>query len=377
MKAVGLVTEYNPFHNGHIYHIQKSKEITNADVVIAVMSGNFVQRGIPAIADKWERTKVALENGVDIVIELPIYYALQPAHIFANGAINLLSEIQVNDIAFGAENPNIDFINLAKNKIEDEKHFFEDKTQTFASSFANALESKTGFKLEESNDILAFTYAKAIVDRKLEKQIKIHPIARKNAAYKDFQLNDTNIASATAIRLAIDENKDIARFTPMNNFFKRAEYEEKLFDLLFYRLSTDGVKQLKQIYQMNEGLEYRIKDVVENGVDNFPDLLNGIKSKRYTASRIHRLLVYSLLNIKVDQMQAALKEPYLRLLGYTNNGQKYLNEKKREIKLPMITHVDLKLAKSNLRLDYKAGVLYNQLMNIKDPQDIGRIPISQ
>lgn len=375
MKAVGIVTEYNPFHNGHIYHIEKAKEITGADIVVAVMSGNFVQRGTLAVADKWQRSKFALQNGVDIVIELPIYYALQPAHIFANGAVKLLSALGVSEIVFGAENPEIDFIELAKKApSETGEENFKNKTQTFASNFAQTLEEKTGFKLENSNDILAFSYAKAILDLELEDKIKIYPIARKEAQYKDEDIDKKNyIASATAIRKALDNNEDFSNFTPMTKLFDR-DYEKKLFDLLEYRISADGVKQLKQIYQMNEGLEYRIKDVVENGVSDFSDLLNKIKTKHFTASRIHRTLSYILLNIKVDQMQAAMKEPYLRLLGFTKNGQEYLNEIKKEIPLPLITHVDLKLAKTNLRLDYRAGVIYNQIMQIDQQQDVGRIP---
>ncbi|MDR0899365.1 MAG: nucleotidyltransferase [Lactobacillaceae bacterium] len=377
MKAVGLITEYNPFHNGHIYHIQKAKVETGADVVVAVMSGNFVQRGIPAVADKWTRAKYALENGVDIVIELPIYFALQPAHIFANGAVKLLNDMGVSQIVFGAENPETDFFNLVENAPEEDGDSnFDEKNQTFASSFAQSLEEATGFKLEGANDILAFSYAKAIVDLGLKDKIDLIPIKRQSAEYHDLELEkDTKIASATAIRKAIDEGTDVSPFTPMTEISNR-NYEEKMFELLYYRIATDGVKQLKQVYQMNEGLEYRIKDVVDNGVKSYQELVENVKSKRFTTARIHRILTYTLLNIKVDQMQAAIKEPYLRLLGFTKNGQLYLNEIKKQIDLPFITHVDLKTASKTLRLDYKAGQVYNQIMGHSEPQDVGRIPLN-
>ena len=166
MHAVGLVTEYNPFHNGHIYHIEQAKKITNADVVVAVMSGNFTQRGEPTILDKWQRTRAALANGVDLVVELPVFMAVQPSHRFAAGALQLLNDLQVTDVVFGAEHPLWDFSKL----VTAERHFneksFEQFNATYATQFNQQLNELTGHQLTDPNDILAFAYYKAIIDNR-------------------------------------------------------------------------------------------------------------------------------------------------------------------------------------------------------------------
>lgn len=375
MKVVGLITEYNPFHNGHIYHIQEAKRITNADIVVVIMSGNFVQRGEPAIVDKWQRAQTALANGVDLIFELPFFYAVQPSHIFADGAIKLLADLQIDSLVFGSEHPDTDFIELAKQapKIAGEKNFKHN--QTFASQYSQQLFEITGFKLEEPNDILAFGYASAVVANNLEKQIKLYPINRSGADYHDQEATDQNIASATAIRKMVSENLDYQKFTPMNNL-SAMDYKTNYFKLLSYRLSMDTAGQLRQIYQMNEGLENNLKSVIEkNKADSLNSFIEDVKSKHLTYARLQRTLTYTLINIKVDQMQEALQEPYLRLLGYNQTGQGYLNAIKKQIKYPLITHVDLPIAKKQIRIDYRAGILFNQIFNLNQAQDIARIPI--
>lgn len=375
MKAVGLITEYNPLHNGHLYHLKQAEKSTEADIVIVLMSGNWVQRGLPAIADKWQRAQAAIDAGADLVFELPFYYAAQAGDIFADGAVRLLADLQAVSIVCGSEHADTDFIDLAKQEpATDGDMTFDVKNQTYASNFAAALQAKTGFQLENANDILAFSYAKAILKQKLQGRLQLLTIPRVAAGYHDDVLNNGRIASATAIRKALADEQDISAFTPMKNL-KYTDYEEKLFELLKYRLSTDGLGQIRSVYQVNEGMEFLIKQAIEKNPLNFAEFIAMIKSKRYTFARLHRVLVYILLNIKVDQMNLAMQNPYHRLLAFTEAGRAYLHEKKKQFQLPIISHVDHKIANKSLNIDYKAGLVYDQIMGIKDAQDIKRTPI--
>ncbi|MDI6573884.1 nucleotidyltransferase [Leuconostoc lactis] len=386
MKVVGLVTEYNPFHNGHRYHIQQAKAVTGADVVVAVMSGNFVQRGEPALFDKWTRAQTALENGVDLVIELPTFYAVQPSHIFAEGAVRLLSAMGITDMVFGSEHADVDFLKLAEQapSVED-GHAFQEKNQTFAHAYATQLAEETGFVLEDPNDILAFGYAKAVI--KLGVDMTLHPIQRVAAGYHDQSFaDDQTIASASSIRLALHKGKldKVQGVVPEATLQAIAQaphtiaFETPFWQLLKYRLMTDTIGQLGQVYQMAEGLEHRLAAVAlgEPGPKNYQSFIKSVKSKRYTFARMQRTLLYTLLNIKVDQMQAAMQDPYLRILGFTDAGQQFLNQIKKTVTLPLISKVDQNLAKANLRLDYKAGKIWQLLANEPgQQQDVTRQPI--
>lgn len=388
MKAVGIIAEYNPFHNGHAYHLQEAKRVTGADVAVVVMPGNFVQRGEPAILDKWERTKLALHNGADLMVELPVFDAVQPGHLFAQGAVQILAALGVHDLVFGSEHPDVDFMDLAKKAaaIESEGQF-TDRTQTFASAYAAQLEEKTGFKLEDPNDILAFSYAKAVLASDVE--MDLHPIARKQAAYHDQLIDEVqDIASASSIRLALHKGKweKVEKVVPADTLKALKEkptslsFEKPFFDLLRYRLLTDTVGQLGQVYQMAEGLEYRLVGVAtaKEAPQSYQSFIRAVKSKRYTFARMQRTMLYTLLNIKVDQMQAAMADSYIRLLGFTDEGQAYLSEVKRRARLPIISRVDQGLAKANLRLDYKAGLVWQLLAGqaaSQEGQDLARRPI--
>lgn len=386
MKVVGLVTEYNPFHNGHRYHIQQARAVTGADVVVAVMSGNFVQRGEPALFDKWIRTQTALENGVDLVIELPTFYAVQPSHIFAEGAVRLLAAMGIKEMVFGSEHADVDFLKLAEQAPSVASgQTFQEKNQTFAQAYANQLALATGFTLEDPNDILAFGYAKAVI--KLGVDMTLHPIQRVAAGYHDQSFSDTQtIASASSIRLALHKGKlekvqgvvPEATLQAISDAPHTIAFETPFWQLLKYRLTTDTIGQLGQVYQMAEGLEHRLTAVAlgEPGPKNYQNFIKTVKSKRYTFARIQRTLLYTLLNVKVDQMQAAMQDPYLRILGFTDVGQQFLNHIKKAATLPLISKVDQNLAKANLRLDYKAGKLWQMLANdAGQQQEVTRQPI--
>ncbi|MFT8917924.1 MAG: nucleotidyltransferase [Oenococcus sp.] len=377
MKSVGLITEYNPLHNGHLYHLQHAKELTGADIVIVLMSGNWVQRGLPAIVDKWQRAQAALSAGADLVFELPFYYAVQSGDIFADGAVKLLADLQVDTIVCGAEHSDTDFITLARQAPDDQGQAqFDAKNQTYASNFAAALAKKSGFYLEDANDILAFSYARAIVNQGLEDRLALKTIARIGASYHDETANTERIASATAIRNILSQGGDASAYTPMKNLVFK-EYETELFQLLRYRLSTDGYGQLRGIYQVSEGMEYLFKQAMEQNPKDFQSFLSMIKSKRYTFARLHRVLAYILMNIKVDQMNLAMNHPYHRLLAFNDAGRSYLHENKPNFAFPTISHVDQKRAVKELNIDYKADLVYQQIMAVPQGQDVARTPIQK
>lgn len=378
MKAVGLVTEYNPLHNGHLYHLATAKQLVNADVVVAVMSGNFTQRAEPAILDKWHRTKAALLAGVDLVVELPVQFAVQPAHLFAHGAITLLDSLQVTDFVFGAEHADWNFGDLVAAEDQFEPVNFSHFNATYATLFNDQLQRQTGIALTEPNDILAFGYTKA--NLQLATPIQLHAIKRAGSAYHDENIDDqiNQIGSASAIRKAVtDGNLAYENLVPPQTAFNLKQLKhvndwEDLYPLLRYQLIQAPLTYIHQIYQMSEGLEYRLKRAAQTAT-SFREFMQLAKSKRYTYSRLQRVCLYTLLQVSTQEMQVRFKTPYLRVLGFNHSGQKYLHQIKKTVKIPIITKVDVELKKQQLQLDYRAGKLFEQLS--VSEQDLRRKPI--
>jgi predicted nucleotidyltransferase len=390
MHAVGLITEYNPFHNGHLYHVQEAKRVTGADAVVAVMSGNFVQRGMPAVMDKWQRTALALEGGVNLVVELPIAFAVQPAHLFARGAVMLLADLQVETIVFGAEHAELDFMGLAQQAhatLADSEHFKQDYTKTYATQFNDVIEALVGYRIESPNDLLGFAYANAVIELGLQGEISLHPIQRKQAQYHDRELDqNTEVASATALRLAsgqsVDQLKQYMSTTGATALARGGQVvpiDEAWLTSLLFKVRTTPVTGLEQIYQLNDGLAYRLKALAEKKqYQTVADLLDDFKSKRYTRSRLSRSLLYVLLNMTQVEVMTALNQPYLRILGQDQIGRKYLKYIRDLTQLPVINRVSHQDVQTIMALDYRAGMIYQLFTRPEfdqSPQDTGRIPI--
>lgn len=374
MKAVGLITEYNPFHNGHIYHLRKAREITGADVVVVVMSGNFTQRGEPTILDKWQRTRAALQNGVDLIIELPTFMAVQPAHRFAAGAVQLLAALRVSSIVFGAEHPDWDFDQF----VQAEAHFLKDGfaryNATFATQFNQELKQATGHALTEPNDILAFAYHKAIINQGAA--IEPVAIARQGSQYHDQSITGT-IASASAIRQAILDGDPVDQVVPEQTAKDLAGIGsvpdwQALYSLLRNYLIQAPIGELQTIYQMTEGLEHRMKRAAQQSL-SFTQFIHELKTKRYTYSHLLRVCFYAVMQLREDQVQAHLRQPYLRILGFTAGGRQYLHTIKKQTNLPLITKCGQAERDHILNLDYRAGKLY-QLFTSQE-QDLKRAPV--
>ena len=361
MKILGLIVEYNPFHHGHLYHLNKAKELLNPDLTIAVMSSHFVQRGEPAISDKWTRAQIAIKNGVDLVIELPFVYSVQSADYFAHGAIDILAKLKVTDIVFGSENGNINIFNDIAYTIKNNQKAYNNivKEQMnlglrYPDACNQALSLLMNKTVTTPNDLLGLAYVKEIIDH--DYPIEMHCIKRTN----DFHsLQIEAISSASAIRHALKNKIDIK-----NQFCNYKEYKEFYFlddfyPYLRYKILTTSNQSLKQLHLVDEGIENLLKEkiLVSN---NMEQLITNLSSKRYTRSRIQRMLIHILMNNTKDQIINAMHLNYIRILKMNNYGQAYLNKIKKVCEYKLITNFS-SYTHPALDLEFKATKLLSCL----------------
>lgn len=339
MKSCGIIVEYNPFHNGHRYHAEMARKTTGAEVVIAVMSGNFLQRGEPAIIDKWHRANEALQNGVDLVVELPVEWAVQSADYFAKGAVKILQALDCDSLCFGTEEEtSFDygsfgrFVQQNQDKIEESFHELSDQTYSYPQKMTAVFRSlypDIALDFSSPNHILGLSYAKE--NAKYIHPMELHPIQRKSAGYHEKTITDQTIASATAIRHALEKGKRIAGLVPFQTEEDLSTCSlqtwESYWPYLRYRLLSSTLMELTDIYQMTEGIETRMKTAAATA-NGFADFVSKVKTKRYTWTRIQRLSCYVLLNIKKQEIPIQQNKNYLRLLGFTDAGRRFLKEKR-------------------------------------------------
>lgn len=376
MRACGIVAEYNPFHNGHAYQLKKAKELSGADVMIVVMSGNFLQRGEPALVDKWTRARMALENGADLVIELPVAFSVQPADLFAEGAVALLKEIKCQAISFGAEAGTGEDFNDAGEiywrKKKEIDHAFSQLVQgeSYPRKMQKSLEHALGsipIDLSKPNNTLGFAYAKANV--RDGQPMALYPVVRKSAQYLDEELGANHFSSATAIRKVLLEGTNLSqslqkiqpfvpRSTVDNLNGKQWSSWEHLWPFLQYQLTVQDLESLNAVYQMTEGIEHRLVDKARQSRSMY-DFLEQVKTKRQTWAKLQRLSVYTLLQLSKEKVQAEIEKgpKGIRLLGFTEVGKTYLHAKKKEISLPVLSNIT-RLNKKMWEMDIKAGEVY-------------------
>ncbi|MGO2083354.1 nucleotidyltransferase [Vagococcus sp.] len=386
MKSCGLIVEYNPFHLGHAYHIQQARKKSQADVIVAVMSGNFLQRGEPACLDKWRRTEMALASGIDLVVELPFASAVQSADYFASGGIKLLHALGVDSLCFGTDQTEtMDYAAFGKFHVSQEARInqrFQELEQQNASypermtTIYRELLPEWTLDFSSPNHILGMAYAKE--NARFDEPMILYPIARKGSTYHEVELKNQEFTSATAIRQALvrGELPTIQSFVPQTSYrlLENTPITQwsDFWPLLQYRLLTSSILELSQIHQVSEGLEYRLKEMSKKAT-SFEHLVELLKSKRYTWTRIQRLLTYVLLNISKKEMLEANASSYLRVLGFNEKGRSYLKQQKPKVSSPLITNINRKNEK-RLSLDIKAGLVY-QLGPIKGEQDYFRAPL--
>lgn len=378
MKATGIVVEYNPFHNGHQLHLNKARELTKADVMIAVMSGSFVQRGEPAILPKWERTKMALAAGVDMVVELPVSFATQHATIFAEESVRILDALHVDVLFFGSEHGvSEDFLTAAKTVVEHEASFNQaiqlaliDKKTSYARAYTEAFKQSFGTELldvTKPNNILGFHYALAI--QKQNPAISLQTMARIHAGYHDIEANHDQIASATAIRklLLAGNLEEASRYLPASSIEILKNYDgpflswENYWALLKYRLIQAETDELEGIRNVSEGIQNRMQ-IAATKAQYFSDFIESMKTKRYSKARIQRTALQILLNAR--NIPSA---PYIRILGMNKTGQKYLSHHKKNISLPIVTTVS-KAAPGLLEEDLRATNIYTLVKGLENYQ---------
>ena len=369
-KVLGIVAEYNPFHNGHLYHLDQSKKITGATYTVAVMSGSFTQRGSTSLIDKWNKAKCAIENGIDLVLELPVLYATSSAENFAEGSIKILDSLKVVDyISFGTEIDNIKILDKIASVLHSEPKEFKNllshelsKGLSYPKARENALMMylndirKYLNVLSSPNNILGIEYLKAL--KKYNSNIMPISIPRFEVGYNDVGYAG-NVASSTAIRNIIKNNGfDILRkVVPENtytNLIQNIKTGHFVTDLsafekqIIYNLRKMNISEISELQDVSEGLEFAIKNAA-NSCNSLVEFLNIIKSKRYTSTRIQRILLYSLLGItKKDVALSRKTQPYLRVLGFNKKGKFLISEAaKANPKLQIVTSVK-KFADCNL-----------------------------
>ncbi|AQY40396.1 hypothetical protein COC60_23425 [Bacillus thuringiensis] len=381
-----MVVEYNPFHNGHLYHVQQTKKLTQSDIIIAVMSGPFLQRGEPALISKWYRTKMALANGVDLVVELPYVFATQKAETFANGAISILNALRVSEICFGSEDGQIkNFYNTISVQKNEEETFnclvkqFMDAGNSYAKAtsdaFSHILTSENNIDMSQPNNILGFQYMKAILSQ--NSSIQAQTIQRFASHYHDETFNDQYIASATSIRKQLFSEEGsfttIEPFLPQATTSLLANYKqnygilhnwEQYFSFFKYKLMTMSPGDLRHIYEIEEGLEHRILSKIQNS-SSFYSFMEALKTKRYTWTRLQRACTHILTNTTKEEIRSANIEqhaPYIRLLGMSQKGQTYLSKNKKKIELPILTHTKT-FDHAALDIEKKANSVYFSIMH--------------
>ena len=360
MTITGIIAEFNPFHNGHKYLLKQADGLK-----IVAISGNFMQRGEPAIVDKWTRAQMALENGADLVVELPFLVSVQAADFFGQGAVDILAQLGIDSLAFGTEEV-LDYqkiANLYAERGQEMEKFLDNlpdslsypqKTQAMWKEFADL-----DFSGDTPNHVLALAYAKAVAGR----DIKLHPIQRQGAGYHSVA-KDVDFASATALRQHQNDQNFLERFMPSVALFENASKVnwEDYYPLLRYQILSNP--DLTTIYQVNQEMAVRIKDAIKTA-QTVEELVEIVATKRYTKARVRRLLAY----ILVQARESALPEA-IHILGFTEKGRQHLKSLKEQV------HLVSRIGKEPWdAMTKKADQIYQLGHPSIAEQNFGRVPI--
>ena len=403
MKVTGIIAEYDPFHNGHSYHIKKAREMTGADAIVVVMSGHFTQRGMPAFFRRDARVRMAVDGGADLVIELPYIYACNSSHEFARGAAGILNGIGcVDALVFGAETDDMDTLGKAARAAagtDDRSSAYIKEEMKNGVSYPEALTrsvekiygAQTAAVLREPNNLLGIEYMKAL--RELGSGIKPFIVGRRSAAHGESlemlheRKQEQRIASGTAVRKAVyaggaraaemlvpDTSFSIISGYERSSGFSFTEYRDKIkknmFELLKYKIITSDESELAEVYGVAEGLENRLKSCI-SGAEDIDGLIDSVKSKRYTRARISRTLMHLLINLRTTDFET-LRETYCaRVLGFSPTGGKLLRLMSESSAIPIFSNLS-RLDKRSpeaarvLKYDMRASDVYALLYGSGD-----------
>ena len=371
MNIIGIIAEYNPFHNGHLYHLNKIKEKYPDSLIILVLNGYFTQRGNISILSKESKINISLNNNIDIIIELPFIYGTQSSDIFAYNSIKLLNEFKVERIIFGSESNNISLlekivdIELNDPLYNENVKKYLDEGDNYPTAMKKALNINED--INNPNDLLGISYIKAI--KQINDKIIPETIKRTNS-YHDILLEE-DIVSASNIREKLKNGEDISKYLPLeskNNIFNISN--DNLFNLLKFKILTD--KDLSIYLDVDEGIEFRIKKYIRES-KNMDELISNIKTKRYTYNKLNRMLLHILAGLtKEDNKKCSLD--YMKILGFNEKGQNYLNQIKKDFTLPTTP------IKESLVYEYelKAAYLFEQATKKSlNNFDIKNIPLQK
>lgn len=359
MHVIGLIAEYNPFHNGHLYQINEIRKKYPDSIIIGVISSSFTQRGDISILNKWDKVKIALDNGLDIAIELPFVYSTQGADIFADGAITILEKLKIDTLVFGTESESIDKIKKsAEIQINNDKynHLVQKYLKTglnYATALNKALIDLTGHEISTPNDLLALSYIKKIIADSLP--IELLNIQRKTS-YHGEDIKD-NVTSASHIRKMLKKEEEISPYIPYQSSILLKTGINNSFNYLKYKILVED-KNLNKYQTVDEGIENRlIKEI--NTVSSYDELITKIKTKRYTYNKISRMLLHILTNFTKEEA-SLISIDYIRLLGFNSKGRDYISKIKKEIDIPIITNYQKNLSLT-LDIELRISKIYSLL----------------
>lgn len=364
MHKIGIICEYNPFHNGHLYQIKKIKETYKDSLIIVCLSSCFMQRGEASILNKWDKTRLAIESGVDLVLELPFAFATQYQDIFAKGALTILNHLKIDTLVFGSECDDVELLkNLASVQLKDESYNYLVKRYldlglNYPTSLSKALFDISGVKLDKPNDLLALAYVKEIIKNNYD----IEPFSiRRTSDYHNSNL-DSDIVSASTIRKLLKDGVNVNNYLPYNIYDYLSEIDEdKYFALLKYQI-INNIDCLDKFQTVDEGIENRIIKYI-NMVNSKEELILKVKSKRYTYNKINRMFTHILTNFTKEDAKN-LEIEYLRVLGFNTRGKNYLNKIKKEIGIPIINKYIPNMYKC-LDIEFRVSLIYSLILKDK------------
>ena len=375
-KIIGIVAEYNPFHNGHLYQIKKIREKYKNATIVVVSSSSFTQRGEISLLNKFDKTKVALNNGVDLVIELPYVYSTQSSDIFASAAIKILNYLKINTLCFGTERDNIDDIKIcAQTQLNNPEYDILVKKYlndgfNYPTALNKALKSLVDIEITEPNELLALSYIKEIISNKLN--IDIFNIKRTND-YHDIESNES-IVSASNIRNKLINNIDIKDKVPSDvyDILKNIKFNNKYFEFLKYKINSES--DLEKYLDVDEGLSTRIRNAI-NESNNLEELIQNIKTKRYTYNKISRMLNHILCSFTKDERDDVKNIEYIRILGFNDTGQRHLNNIKNDLTINILNKYDTSYRA--LEIEKRVSLIYSMIINDIMDAEIKNKPIKK
>ena len=347
---IGIICEYNPFHYGHLHHLNKIKEMYPNSNIILVLSGWITERGDLSLIDKFKKAEIALKYGVDLVVELPFKF-IQSADYFAKGSIEILNTLGCDTIIFGSESNNIeelkDLANIQLNNKEYDKLVKEYLKEgiNYPTALSKALKTITGKTVDTPNDLLGLSYIREII----KNNYNINPITIKRDSDYNSKTIEGKITSATSIRELLKNKKSVKKYVPKYSYkyLKEVIFIDDYFDYLKYKIISSNDLT---IYQgIDNDIQNRIYKYINNS-NTLEDLLNNIKTKRYTYNRLKRTLTYILLSITKEDC-SNLNLEYIRVLGFNKKGKEHLNKIKKEINIPILTNYDNKYLNKDLNIN--------------------------